>query len=157
MAQEGGEEYVCRASRYFFGVMLGWDHVNFGLAKLWCVALMVAIVVEEATEGGLVVAESEERAFGRPKTGEAMEKCVSFGDAAVEAEVPLLLFFELDLLRAFGKEMDSEEPREECVSLGGRLEEALVFTAGCRGAYVMSSLVLILLIVGSWFMATAAI
>ena len=86
-----------------------------------------------------------------------MKECVSFGDAAVEAEVPLLLFLDLDLLRAFGREMESEEPREECVSFGGRLEEALVFAAGCRGAYVMSSLVLILLIVGSWFLATAAI
>ena len=56
-----------------------------------------------------------------------MEECVSFGDAAVEAEVPLLLFLELDLLKAFGREMESEEPREECVSFGGRLGEALVF------------------------------
>ena len=105
----------------------------------------------------MVVAESEERALERTKTGEVMEECVSFGDAAVEAEVPLLLFLELDLLRAFGKEMESKEPREECVSFVGRLEEALVFAAGCREAYVMSSLVLILLIVGYWFLATAAI
>ena len=131
--------------------------MNFCLAKLWCVASMVAIVVKEANEGGLVVAESKEHALGGTKTGEAMKECVSFGDAAVEAEVPLLLFLDLDLLRAFGREMESEEPREECVSFGGRLEEALVFAAGCRGAYVMSSLVLILLIVGSWFLATAAI
>ena len=103
--------------------------------------------------GGLVVAESEERALGRTKTGEAMEECVSFGDAAVEAEVPLFLFLDLDLLRAFGREMESEEPREQCVSFGGRLEEALVFAAGCRGAYVMSSFVLVLLIVGYWFLA----
>ena len=108
-------------------------------------------------EGGVVVAEPEERALGRTRTGEAMEECVSFGDAAVEAEVPLFLLLELDLLRTFGKEMESEEPREECVSFGGRLEEALVFAAGCLGAYVMSSLVLIFLIVGSWFLATAAI
>ena len=131
--------------------------MNYFLAKLWCVASVVLIVVEEAKEGGLVAAESEERALVRPKTGEALKECVSFGDAAVEAEVPLLLFLDLDLLRAFGREMESEGPREECVSLGGRLEEALVFAAGCRGAYVMSSLVLILLIVGSWFLATAAI
>ena len=84
-------------------------------------------------------------------------ECVSFGDAAVEAEVPLSLFLDLDLLRAFGREMESEEPREECILFGGRLEEALVFAAGCRGAYVMSSLVLIFLIVGYWFLATAAI
>ena len=118
---------------------------------------MVAIVVEEATEGGVVVAESEERALGRTKTGEAMKECVSFGDAAVEADVPLLLFLDLDLLRAFGREIGSEELKEECISFGGRQEEALVFAAGCRGAYVMSSLVLIFLIVGSWFLATAAI
>ena len=95
----------------------------------------------------LVVAESKESALGRPKTGEAMEKCMSFGDAAVEAEVPLLLFLELGLLKAFGREMESEEPREECVSFDGRLKAALVFAAGCRGACVMSSLVLIFLIV----------
>ena len=131
--------------------------MNFCLPKLWCVASMIVIVLEEATEGGVVVAESEERALGRTRTGEAMEGCVSFGDAAVEAEVPLLLFLELDLLRAFGKAMESEEPREECVSFGGRLEEALVLAAGCLGAYVMRSLVLNLLIVGYWFLATAAI
>ena len=131
--------------------------MNFCLAKLWCVASMVAIVVEEAKEGGVVVAESEECALGRTKTVEAMEECVPFGDAAVEAEVPLLLFLEFDLLRAFGKEMESEGPREECVSFDGRLEEALFFAAGCRGAYVMSSLVLIFLVVGYWFLATAAI
>ena len=131
--------------------------MNYFLAKLWCVASMVLIVVEEANGGGLVVAESKEHALGGTKTGEAMKECVSFGDAAVEAGVPLLLFLDLDLLRAFGREMESEGPREECVSLGGRLEEALVFAAGCRGAYVMSLLVLILLIVGSWFLATAAI
>ena len=78
-------------------------------------------------------------------------------EAAEEAEVPLLLFLVLGLLRAFGREMESEEPREECVLFDGRLEEALVFAAGCRGAYVMSSLVLIFLIVGSWFLSTAAI
>ena len=131
--------------------------MNFCLAKLWCVASMVAIVVKEAKERGLVVAESEEHALGGTKTGEAMKECVSFGDAAVEAEVPLLLFLDLELLRAFGKEMESEGPREECVSFDGRLEETLVFAAGCRGAYVMSSLVLILLIIGYRFLATAAI
>ena len=131
--------------------------MNFCLAKLWCVALMVAIVVEAAKERGVVVAESEERALERTKTGEVMEECVPFGDAAVGAKVLLLLFFYLYLLRAFGREMESEEPREECISFGGRLEEALVFAAGCQGAYVMSSLVLILLIVGYWFLSTAAI
>ena len=69
----------------------------------------------------------------------------------------LFLFLDLDLLRAFEQEMESEEPRKECVSFGCRLEEALVFAAGCRGAYVMNLLVLIFLIVGSWFLATAAI
>ena len=103
------------------------------------------------------MAEPEERALGRTRTGEAMEECVSFGDAAGEAKVPLLLFLDLDLLRAFEREMESEELRKECVSFCGRLEEALVFAAGCRGAYVMSSLVLIFLIVGYWFLATAAI
>ena len=105
----------------------------------------------------MVVTESEERALGRTETGEAMEECVSFVDAVREAGVPLLLFLVLDLLRAFGREMESEEPREKCVSVGGRLKEALVFAAGCQGAYGVSSLVLILLIIGYWFLATAAI
>ena len=103
------------------------------------------------------MAESEEHALGGTKTGEAMKECVSFGDAAVEAGVPLLVFLGLDLLRAFGREMESEGPREECISLVGRLVEALVFYSGCRGAYVMRSLVLLLLLVGSCFLATAAI
>ena len=71
--------------------------------------------------------------------------------------MPLLLFLDLGLLMAFGQEMESEGPREECISLVGRLVEALVFSSGCRGAYVMRSLVLLLLIVGSCFLATAAI
>ena len=104
--------------------------MNYFLAKLWCVVSMVLVVEEEANEGGLVVAESKEHALGGTKTGEAMKECVSFGDAAVEAEVPLLLFLDLDLLRAFGREMESEGPREECVSLGGRLEEALFCVSG---------------------------
>ena len=63
--------------------------MNCCLAKLWCVATMVAIVMREARAEGLVVAESEEHTLGGTKTGEAMKECVSFGDAAVEAEVPL--------------------------------------------------------------------
>ena len=42
---------------------------------------------------------------------------MSFGDAVVEAGVPLLLFLDLGLLRAFGQELESEGPREECISL----------------------------------------
>ena len=37
---------------------------------------MVAIVVEEAKEEGVVVAGAEERAIGKTETGEAMEECV---------------------------------------------------------------------------------
>ena len=106
--------------------------MNYFLAKLWCVASMVLIVVEEANGGGLVVAESKEHALGGTKTGEAMKECVSFGDAALKAGVPLLLFLDLDLLRAFGRELESEGPGEECVSLGGGLEEALVFAASTK-------------------------
>ena len=47
-------------------------------------------------------------------------------EAAEEAEVPLLLFLVLVLLRAFGRGAESEEPGEKCVSVGGRLNEALV-------------------------------
>ena len=107
--------------------------------------------------GGLVVAELKEPALGGTKAGGAMRECVSFGYAVVEAGVPLLLSLDLGLLRAFGREMESEGPREECISLVVRLVEALVFSYGCHGAYVMRSLVLLLLLVGSCFLATAAI
>ena len=42
---------------------------------------------------------------------------MSFGDAVVEAGVPLLLFLDLGLLRAFEQELESEGRREECISL----------------------------------------
>ena len=35
----------------------------------------------------------------------------------METEVPLLLFLDLGLLRAFGQELESEGPGEECISL----------------------------------------
>ena len=63
--------------------------MNFCLAKLRCVASMVAIVVEEAKEEEVVVAGAEERALGKTETGEAREECVSFGDRLTEA---LLVF-----------------------------------------------------------------
>ena len=69
-------------------------------------------------------------------------------EAAEEAEVPLLLFLVLVLLRAFGRGAESEEPGDKCVSVGGRLNEALVFDDGCQEECGVSSLVLILLIVG---------
>ena len=43
---------------------------------------------------------------------------------------------------------ESGEQGEKCVSVGGRLNEAPIFDDGCRGAYGVSSLVLVLLIVG---------
>ena len=69
-------------------------------------------------------------------------------EAAEEAEVPLLLFLVLGLLRALGRGAGSGEQGEKCVSVGGRLNEALVFDDGCRGECGVSSLVLVLLIVG---------
>ena len=42
---------------------------------------------------------------------------MSFGDALVEAGVPLLLFLDLGLLRAFEQELESERTGEKCVSL----------------------------------------
>ena len=69
-------------------------------------------------------------------------------EAAEEAEVPLLLFLVLGLLRAFGRGAESGEEGEKCVSVGGRLNEALVFDDGCRGECGVSSLVLVLLVVG---------
>ena len=69
-------------------------------------------------------------------------------EAAEEAEVPLLLFLVLVLLRAFGRGAKSGEPGEKCVSVGGRLNEALVFDDGCREECGVSSLVLVLLVVG---------
>ena len=100
--------------------------MNYFLEKLWCIASVVVIVVEEAREGEVVVAESKERTLVSTKTGEVMEECVPFGHAVVEAEEPLLFFLELDLLGAFGMEMDAETG-EECVSFVDRLEEASVF------------------------------
>ena len=52
------------------------------------------------------------------------------------------------LLRVFGRGVKSGEEGEKCVPVGGRLNEALVFDDGCRGACGVSSLVLVLLIVG---------
>ena len=69
-------------------------------------------------------------------------------EAAEDAEVPLLLFFVLSLLMAFGRGAESGEEGEKCSSVGGRLNEALVFDDGCRGACGVSSLVLVLLVVG---------
>ena len=74
------------------------------LAKLWCVVSMVLIVVEEANGGGLVVAELKGPKLGGTKTVGAKRLCLSSGDALVEAEVPLLLFLDLGLLRAFGQQ-----------------------------------------------------
>ena len=78
---------------------------------------MVLVVMEEANGGGLVVAELRDPVLGGPKTVGAIRSCVSFGDALVKAGVPLLLFLDLGLLRAFGQELESEGPREECISL----------------------------------------
>ena len=89
VAQEEGEECVCRTSRYFFGVMMGCGHVIFRLAKLGCIASMVAIVVEEAKVEGVVGAEAEEHALGKMETGGAREEFVSFEDRLTEA---LLVF-----------------------------------------------------------------
>ena len=68
--------------------------------------------------------------------------------AAEEAVVPLLLFLVLGLLRAFGRGAESGGAGEKCVSVEGRLNEALVFDDGCRGAYGVASLLLFLLLVG---------
>ena len=78
---------------------------------------MVLLVVKEANGGGLVVAELKDPVLGGTKTVGAIRSCVSFGDALVEAGVPLLLFLDLGLLRAFEQELDSERTGEECVSL----------------------------------------
>ena len=42
---------------------------------------------------------------------------MSFGDAVVEAGVTFMLFLDLGLFRAVGQELQSEGPREECISL----------------------------------------
>ena len=69
-------------------------------------------------------------------------------DAAEEAGVPLLLFLVLGLLRAFGRGAESGEQGEKCVLVGGWRNEALVFDDGCRGECGVSSLMLVLLVVG---------
>ena len=50
--------------------------------------------------------------------------------AAEEAGVLLLLFLVLGLLRACGRGAESGEEGEKCVSICGRLNEALVFYGG---------------------------
>ena len=69
-------------------------------------------------------------------------------EAAEEAEVPLLLFLVLVLLRALGRGAKSGEQGEKCGLVGGRLYEALVFNDSCREECGVSSLVLVLLVVG---------
>ena len=60
----------------------------------------------------------------------------------------LIAILVLGLLRACGRGAESGEQGEKCVLVGGRLNEALVFDDGCQGACGVSSLVLILLVVG---------
>ena len=50
--------------------------------------------------------------------------------ATEEAGLTLLLFLVLGLLRACGREAESGEEGEKCVSICGRLNEALVFVGG---------------------------
>ena len=78
---------------------------------------MVLFVLEETNKGELVVVELKVPALGGTWTVGAMRSCVSSGDTLVEAGVSLLLFLDLGLLMAFGQELESEGPREECVSL----------------------------------------
>ena len=90
------------------------------LAKLWSVVSIVLIVVEETSGRELFVSEMREPVFEGTKADRAMREYVSFGDDVeealateaisflLEAEVPLLLFLVLDLLRAFGQELESE-------------------------------------------------
>ena len=64
-----------------------------------------------------------------------------------EAELPKLVFPVHGLLEVYGWEAaagEEGEKREECVSLGGRLKEALVCGDVCRGACGVSSCVLVL-------------
>ena len=82
--------------------------------------------------------------LGEGQVGQAMVGV----EAAEEAEVPLLLFLVLVLLRAFGRGAESEEQREKFVLVGGQLNEALVFDDGCLEECGVSSLVLVLLVVG---------
>ena len=58
--------------------------------------------------------------------------------AAEEAEVPVLIFPVHGLLEVYEREAEAGEEGEECVSLGGRLKEALVCDDGCRGACEVS-------------------
>ena len=49
-----------------------------------------------------------------------------------------MLFPVHDLLEVYGREAAAGEEGEECVSLGGRLTEALVCDDGCRGTCEVS-------------------
>ena len=53
--------------------------------------------------------------------------------AAAEDGVPILIFPVHDLMEVYESETRPGETEEECVSLGGRLREALVCGSGCRG------------------------
>ena len=87
------------------------------LAGLWNVVSMVLVLVEETTVRELVVAEVREPVFEGTRSDRAMREYVSFEDGVeaalateaisfvLEAEVPLLLFLVLALLRAFGQEL----------------------------------------------------
>ena len=107
------------------GLILPCNDVELGLcvlflARLWNVVSMVLIVVGETTVRGLVVVEVRELVSEGTKADRAMREYVSFGDDVeealateailflLEAEVLLLLFLVLDLLRAFGQELESE-------------------------------------------------
>ena len=57
---------------------------------------------------------------------------------AEEAKVPVLIFPVHGLLEVYEREAEAGEEEEECVSLGGRLKEALVCDDGCRGACEVS-------------------
>ena len=59
-------------------------------------------------EEGWLWGELKDPVLGGPKTVGAIRSCVSFGDALVEVGVPLLLFLDLGLLRAFGQELESD-------------------------------------------------
>ena len=90
------------------------------LAGLWNVVLMVLIVVGETSVRELVVAEVREPVFEGTKADRAMREYVPFQNDVegalateaisflLEAEVLLLLFLVLDLLWAFGQELESE-------------------------------------------------
>ena len=97
---------------------------------------VVLFVLGETNKGGLVVEGLKEPALVGMWTVGAIRSCVSSEDALLEAGVSLLLFLDLGLLSAFGQELESGGPREECISLVVTSLSSLAYLLGVKALRV---------------------